>query len=107
MLMLLIITITQNCYCLSDHAQDAHSKDKELTFSVLQGSCARPVLYLAYAKSTMQEIIPETIDVHGYADDHALKRSFNVSSRTQEADVISSLESSLVAIKNYEQIKDE
>ena len=46
-----------------------------MAFSVPQGSCAGPVLYILYA-STMQEEIPENIDLHGYADDHALKTRF-------------------------------
>ena len=53
----------------------AYSEPKHLPFSVPQGSCAGPVLYLLYA-STMQEVIDENIDLHGYADDHALKIKF-------------------------------
>ena len=43
--------------------------------SVPQGSCAGPVLYLAYA-STMEKVVSESICVHRYADDHALRKSF-------------------------------
>ena len=36
---------------------NANSEDKELRFSIPQGSCAGPVLYSAYA-STLQEVVP-------------------------------------------------
>ena len=37
----------------------SYSKLQDLTFSVLQGSCAGPVLYLIYA-STIEDVIPPT-----------------------------------------------
>ena len=49
---------------------NANLEDKELCFSVPQGSCAGPVLYSAYA-STLQEVVP--LDLHGCADDHGVK----------------------------------
>ena len=74
-----------------------YSKEKDLTFSVPQGSCAGPVLYLAYA-STMQEIIPKEIDLHGYADDHALKNKFNPTKKGEELRATSTLENCAVDI---------
>ena len=50
----------------------AYSEPKFLPFSVPQGSCAGTVLYILYA-STLQEVIENNVDLHGYADDHALK----------------------------------
>ena len=48
------------------------------------GSCAGPLmLYSGYA-STMQEIVLTDIDIHGYADDHVLNKSFGGSSRIEE-----------------------
>ena len=47
--------------------------NKELKFSVSQGSCAGLVLYTAYS-STMAEVVLEHISIHGYADDHGLKK---------------------------------
>ena len=51
------------------------SSNKELALSVPQGSCAGPVLYTAYS-STMSEVVPKQISIHGYVDDHGLKKSY-------------------------------
>ena len=61
----------------------AYSAEKQLPFSVPQGSCAGPSLFLAYA-STLQEVksIAEhepgkhAISLNGFADDHSIKKSF-------------------------------
>ena len=50
------------------------SSNKELVFSVPQGSCAGWVLYTPYS-STMFEVVLKQILIHGYAD-HGLKKSF-------------------------------
>ena len=54
---------------------DSISKVMDLPFSVPQGSCYGANLYLAYA-STLQEVIPKEIDLHGFADDHGYKMAF-------------------------------
>lgn len=78
----------------------SYSATQDLSFSVPQGSCAGPVLYLVYA-STIKEVIPENIDIHGYADDHALKLSFNASDREEEHRSITNLESVAMDIKSW------
>ena len=65
----------------------------ELEYSVTQGSCVGSVVYLLFA-STLEEVVniipdPEgsdqktditntrqNIDLHGYADDHGVKKKF-------------------------------
>ena len=81
---------------------DKRSAPIDLPYSVLQGSCAGPTLYSAYA-STLREVIQELlsqprgttnqiltpelesnwqlssgrpIDLHWFADDHAYKKGF-------------------------------
>ena len=54
---------------------EEYSEEQSLTFSVPQGSCMGLTLYTLYA-STLSTVIPEGIDIHGYADDHALKKAF-------------------------------
>ena len=51
---------------------------KPIDFSVPQGSLLGPVLYSVYA-STLQYVIPDSFDIHAYADDHAIKRSHKAS----------------------------
>ena len=58
-----------------------------LPFSVPQGSCAGPVLYLVYA-STMEKAVSESIGVHGYADDHALRKSLRLTEPEFEQNAI-------------------
>ena len=76
---------------------NANSEDKELHFSVPQGSCAGPVLYSVYA-STLQEVVP--LDLHGYADDHGLKTNF-MPVPEYEAKEIADTEQCLTDIKTW------
>ena len=78
--------------------RSAYSEVKDLQFSVPQGSCAGPVLYLAYA-STMQEVVPQNIAIHGYADDHAIKVTFNPSDRLDETSAMKNIEKCAADIK--------
>ena len=50
----------------------SYSTERKLKCGVPQGSCMGPYLYLMYA-STLREVIPESIQLHGYADDHAFQ----------------------------------
>ncbi|PIK41641.1 reverse transcriptase [Apostichopus japonicus] len=50
------------------------SSSKRLDFSVPQGSLSGPVLYSVYS-STLRYVIPDSFQLHGYADDHAIKQS--------------------------------
>ena len=88
---------------------DTKSKEIELPFSVPQGSCAGPVLYLAYA-STLQEVMHDPdessstykpIDLHGFADDHTYKKLFAAISRTDETNTMGELVNCAVRIKNW------
>ena len=49
----------------------------------------------------MQSVVPEEIDLHGFADNHVLKNSFRASSRADEKESILSLESTLVNVKTW------
>ena len=59
---------------------NVYSAEKNLDVSVPQGSCAGAVLFSAYA-SMLASVIPSGVDVHGYADNHALKTVFRTSSK--------------------------
>ena len=72
-----------------------YSAEKQLPFSVPQGSCAGPSLFLAYA-STLQEVKSITeykpgkpaIVLNGFADDHSVKKEFVPTMDNQEIDSI-------------------
>ena len=76
----------------------SYSKLHDLTFSIPQGSCAGPVTYLVYA-STMEDITPPHICLHGYVDDHGIKNKFDASNRMDETNMINSLVSTTDDIK--------
>ena len=75
------------------------SSNKELKFSVPQGLCAGSVLYTAYS-STMAEVAPKCISIHGYADDHGLKKSYRPTQQEEE-ETIKVLEKCVVDIKAW------
>ena len=75
-----------------------YSANQPIDFSVPQGSGAGPGMYSAYA-STMKTVVPTNIDIHGYADDHTLKMSFNGVSRDDERDTIQALTDVTTVVK--------
>ena len=79
---------------------ESYSSRKQLDFSVPQGSCAGPTLYSTYA-STVAEIIPQHMDIHGYADDHAIKTSFKAGDTVSELTALSSMEETLTNIRDW------
>ena len=79
---------------------EAYSSSKQLTFSVPQGSCAGPTLYSVYA-STMAYVVPPCLDIHGYADDHAIKIAFNSGLTVDEQSAFMELEKCLKNIRSW------
>ena len=84
-------------YCMVKIRNTPSSKC-ELNCSVPQGSSGGPSLSTVYA-STMQSVVPDDIDLYGFANDHVLKHSFRASSRVDKNENILSLESTLVKVK--------
>ena len=80
----------------------AHSEPIDLEFSVPQGSCAGPILFLLYA-STIPEVIPPTIDIHEYVNDHGIKGKFRAEWNDNKIDLvyIQKLESCLDGIETW------
>ena len=75
----------------------SYSKVRDISYSVPQGSINGPSLYSCYA-STIKEVIPRNTDIHGYADDHAIKKSFIPST---ELDTILDLQKTLQSVKKW------
>ena len=78
----------------------AYSSSCDLSFTVPQGSCVGPVLFLAYA-STIQTIVPAPIKLYGYADDHALSDLFKASDRVSESETIARMPDLMKDIKGW------
>ena len=77
---------------------DSLLEPADLPFCILQGSMAGPVAYSAYA-STLKEVIPPQVDLHGYADDHIYKKGFLANSREAESETMGQLENCASVIK--------
>ena len=61
-----------------------------------------PVLYLDFA-SSLQDVIPRGTPLHGFADDHSVKKSFNANrkNRNKERKTLQDLEDSVMKIKHW------
>ena len=82
------------------HVNKTYSNKKSLAFSVLQGSCSGANIFMAYC-SPIGEIIPDSVAISGFADDHLIRKSFLANSRTHEKEVINELKSSMKDIKSW------
>ena len=76
------------------------SSSRELQCSVPQGSCLGPWLYLTYA-GTLFDVIPPSISVFGFADDHIASKRFLPSSVNNELKAIAELEQCALIINNW------
>ena len=62
----------------------AKSSHRDIPFSVPQGSCLGPYLYLAYA-ATLEDIIDDKqVKIMGFADAHALRKTCKPTEHDQE-----------------------
>ena len=79
-----------------------------MNFSVPQGSTQGAYLFICYA-STLNEIVPKSLTLNSFADDHSIRKSFkptvpkiNSSSvHTNEDDTITIMEKSMLDIKSW------
>ena len=77
------------------------STHKDTLFSIPQGGCLGPFLYLAYAGTLEDTLEPSEGDLTGFADDHTLHKSFNPLLHGNQEDTIESLSNSLSKIKRW------
>ena len=93
------------CSYLTDRSftvkvNDCLSSKMELKTGVVQGSCLGPVLYLAYA-STLQKVIPQDVQTHGFADDHGFKKTYKSNQQNGEAVTINYMTGVLTEVKSW------
>ena len=97
----------ENRYCKVKIGKD-YSEKKSLSFSVPQGSCAGPVLYLSYAASisdvvsdVSDEEDPRPISIIGFADDHAMMKSIIPTLEDDEEACIANIQACLSKVKEW------
>ena len=78
-----------------------YSTPRELVFSVPQGSCGGPVLYLAYSSTIREVILDNTISLNGFADNHALDKDSDPVKPKEESEAIQLLVLSTSNIKTW------
>ena len=75
-----------------------YSKYIAMDLSVPQGSILGPVLFSAYI-STLRVEVPRSIDLHGFADDHVIKKDFLASKCNEEDNTIHQLQDCCMGVK--------
>ena len=76
------------------------SSERNLTVSVPQGSCAGANIFNLYC-SPLHEVIPQDLQLSGFADDHSVRKSFKASDREEEVHTVEQTEACMLSIKNW------
>ena len=74
-----------------------YSDEKQLTYSVPQGSCSGAYLFNLYC-STLNDIIPSDLHLSGFADDHSVRKEFRANDRNAELQTKEDIEECMVNI---------
>ena len=78
----------------------SYSTVKSLNYSMLQGSCASANFFTAYC-SPISDIVPSTMTLNDFADDHLVRQCFKANNCDQELNTINALESTMEDISNW------
>ena len=81
------------------YVNGTYSSEKEISFSIPQGSINGPVLCNSYS-STIWSVIDESIKINAFADNHSLQKYFGPIP-TEEIVVVSQLENNLDQINSW------
>ena len=81
---------------------NTYSKELTINYSVPQGSIQRSFLFNAYA-STISDVIPPTLKLMGYVDDHSIRKPFKPgnSNNNTEPDTIAIMEDSMLEVRRW------
>ena len=80
--------------------EGVYSKDKDLTVSVPQGSCAGAAIFNLYC-SPLEDVVPNNLQLSGFADDHSVRNTFKASDRNAEIDTKANVEEYMLNIKQW------
>ena len=65
--------------CINDY----YLSSKELKFSTPQRPCSGANIFTCYC-ALITDVIPDTITINGFADDHLIRKKYKASNRDQE-----------------------
>ena len=74
--------------------------DLSAAFDTVDHSCSGPIFFLTYI-STLNDIMPNGIDLYGFADDHILKSVFSPNAIAAETNAVTKLEETAVQVKRW------
>ena len=77
-----------------------YSDEKQLTYSVPQGSCSGAYLFNLYC-STLNDIVPSDLHLSGFADDHAVRKEFKANDRNAELQSKEEIEECMVNVRSW------
>ena len=77
-----------------------YSKPRDLTVCVPQGSCAGGNIFNLNCLP-LQDVVPSSLQLSGFADDHSVRRGFKAGDREGERETICILEGSMLRIKQW------
>ena len=79
-----------------------YSDTKEVTCSVPQGLAAGANLFTCYVSTLEETLADDTeLELNGFADNHSIRKSFNVKSRKEEHTVFTAIERLMLKIKKW------
>ena len=77
-----------------------YSKPQQLYFSVPQGSCSGANIFTCHS-APIDKAVPEDIMINGFANDHLLRKSFNVYDIKEEKHTKEKLNATIATIKSW------
>ena len=79
---------------------DAYSSIRALNYPVPQGSVSGENFFMAYC-APIESVIPASITINGFADNHSIRKSFIADSRDQENQSIPMLMDTVATIASW------
>ena len=77
-----------------------YSDEKQLTYSVPQGSCSGAYMFNLYC-STLNDIIPSDLHLSGFADDHSVRNEFRANDSNAELQTKEEIKECMVNIRSW------
>ena len=113
----ILLDILQQCFGITDKAlswfheylrpksfkvcvNGKYSPKIDINYSVPQGSCAGGEIFNSYC-SPLGDIMQDSLNLNGYADDHALNHPFNPNDRNDKKDTVQQMEMCMTNVKTW------